>query len=87
MNLRTLTIKQVVAQTGLPRSTVYKLVKAGELAHLKGRAKASTIRILETSLEAWFDRNAKGAPDAPRPVPVARDADADLPSVEEPVLS
>lgn len=77
-HLNTLTVRQAMARTGFSQRKVYTLVKAGAWASVKGPAQTATIRILESSIEAWFARTVRRAPAAP-----GRDADASLPPVEK----
>lgn len=56
-NLRTLSVTQVVLQTGIPKSTVYELLKSGKLPSIRLGSQLARHRVLVTELEAFIDRH------------------------------
>lgn len=64
-NLRTLSVSQVMARTGFPRSAVYRLIYASKLATVRTGV-GTTYRVLEASLEEYFAQHVSGTvPSAP----------------------
>lgn len=59
-NLRTLSVNQVMERTGWPRSMVYRLMHRKEIATIRVGARGN-FHVLESSLEAFFDKNTVGA--------------------------
>lgn len=57
MNLRTLSIRQAVAETGIPRDTLYKLCETGQV-HANRPSPKGRWRISAASLQAWIERSA-----------------------------
>src|SRR5688572_17247775 len=79
-DLRTLTVRQVMERTGFGRDVVYRLVSTGKVAHIRCSSGRGAIRILEASLEAFFEQQL-AAEGKRRSLPVekpALDADDEL---------
>jgi hypothetical protein len=87
MNLRLLTVRQVMERTNLPRSAVYALAKSGEVQSMKGvigrAGRTANLLISEVSLIEWQARRLQGHPVTPLRV---LDADASLPPVKDPAF-
>jgi hypothetical protein len=66
-NLRTLTVTEVCARTGWPRTKVVRMFHAGKLAGIQ-ESEHAQIYILESSLDELFER----ALDAARPASSSR---------------
>lgn len=81
-NLHLLTITEVMARTGLPRSTVYALVAHGTLAMVRDTPKGK-MRVSEHSLEAWIERGSSPTV----ATPTRGTADAALPPIEKPAFA
>lgn len=77
---KTLTVREAMTATGFTRSQVYRLVHRQEWESVRvSNAQTSTIRIIESSIKSWFERQQQGSA-APRVL----DADHGLPVVPNP---
>lgn len=63
MNLRTLSISQAVAATGIPRVTLYRLCESGQLQANRPSPRGRW-RISEQSLQDWIQHSAPATPRA-----------------------
>lgn len=65
MNLRTLSISEAVAATGISRDTLYVLCETGQVkANRNSLSRKSRWRISEASLQAWIEQRTPPAPPA-----------------------
>jgi predicted DNA-binding transcriptional regulator AlpA len=64
-NLKTLSVNEVMARTGWPRSMVYRLMHHKEIATIRLGTRGN-FHVLESSLEAFFDRHTVGGEKAGR---------------------
>jgi len=55
--LKLLTVKQLSAETGLPMSTIYKLVEAEQIPFIRLKDKGQKARVYfrPAEIEAWLD--------------------------------
>lgn len=92
-NLRTLTVTEVVAATGLTRRAVYLLIRRGELPVIRvGTGRSSTLRVSEQALRALITGSTPTAPTSTPAAPRGRkaralDADAALPPIDNPAFA
>jgi excisionase family DNA binding protein len=92
VNLRTLTVTEVVAATGLTRREVYRLVRSGQLSAIRlSTGRSAKIRVSEHSLSTLITgtpaTGATPARQAPRRRARALDADAALPPIDNPAFA
>lgn len=80
-DMRTLSVTEVMARTGFSRDRIYRLVKRGAVQVVRvGRR--GHMRIVEASLERWFDAHLSEPAPEIRSVPRELDPDALLPPLK-----